>query len=1087
MRENIIDILDHSAEAFEQCQAPDLVDRASLKLRTLIEVVIQRCGKPVNLGEAEVELSWGHVLVHLEKYTPEGHHLYSHVVAVFAEKCTRRCVGEGATWKVDFSEDLQSARAFKLFLQHILPFENVNCLNSEGPVFYLTEEVMFFYSRFFCNEKGQLFSYYLHDALLKTLRADQDDFSIQFILGLIPGDNNKRRLNNLRPKNRSPYVVSPDGKTVLRLNREPMLTPKEKEGFTQAQSSTLINDIQNTPFGYDRGRSEKLYGLITDCKDAHIQRLLERDGGTVERVFESDSVKIYRSFFSSSQIRAFKENNTFRCNEPFISNEVLARLKFNPYRSVVCICGDTLESRLLAYDFANELWENYRDYAKEKGIVINAHYRIPIVFYLPREENPLKKLKHLRWYTEAQHIEDKKESYKIYRFYNDETRKAYYILRSFEFLLGLNEITLDMLKEEVEVNKGGDKIPLALLMMRSGYTRLLMRLLRPSRCDSQLKYQVMDYLLSQQLIKENDFVISELIIVEEFELADRLIQATGSQKNKLQKLNQDRYFSALSSHVIEKGNPRHMNYLGLESMLEKAAKIKHCSIIKLCLKEYNIENLAVLNAILLAACHCKEHTLAKMVLAMGASFTVESIVAVSAQQDMEMLKLIAQWQEDKQDMAIGGAFVMVACELGELDLALHVLSARPKPLLRHSTNLSWSRYSVVFRAIMNGHHEHDLLARLIDYELEYQDSNTLRRVSLEIIATYEVDVPELRVFLLEYYRSRIQIAEESVAWGVLFIENLQFRFDELVKQRTDKSRTGIVNLLKLQPAITEESAEHIAFSHNYAAIESILAHPETSDERKSLVIYSMITDFGQYMVINYIDKYRVKVNCEHLARASSPYSNNNYLMSFLLERYQVNGDLNDKEKNELYLIFERLLWAKKDLPVKLLRACGITTICEFVLTKTFSFFCDSYEMNNTDSGVLRSIRKKLYISKHSSKEVLDKPIHHEIIEELRKYFSSSRIHDEDLALDSLEKVFSLFRKSSKNTFLFIGTKKNYHYNSFNQKVYSFLDHWVVMLRNYKKELDKNNHHNELFYESSCPESYLWFGCGNPKGAGAGRY
>lgn len=659
MSDNIFQILDETVELFElnpvAIAAPKhkvlaeilslysgLIVDSRLKLKVLIEIVIRYCGKSVLIDDVEVVLSWGHVQSYLERYTSKEIHIYSHIVAAFSEKYKRSFIGENSTWKVDFGEDSQSAFSFKLFLEHILPIEKVECLKENSCAFYLPDEFAFFYSRYFTDEEGKLFPHYVHDTLLKTLRADKFDFSTQFILGLIPGENNQRRLTNLRPKNRKPYIVTPDGKAMLRLDKKPMLTPEQKQGYTQAQSCTLIGDIQSPPFGFTKDRNDTLYGLITDIQDAYIQRLLMDDGGTVGRKFECEDLEAAqmklksnysddRQFFSPKEIRTFKNNNTLRHKWKNVTNELLARLRFNPYRSAVCICADSLAARLLAYDFAEELWDHYCAYAEKQGLVVNNNYRIPVIFYFPKQFDPEKR--HLRFYTEAMHREDQEESCQLYRHNDGDRRQALYILRSYEFLLGLKEITLEILIEEVE------KVPLALHMIKNGYIRQLMRLLRPPLCSSSLKSEIIEYLLSQQLIEKNDLVIGEFILVEEFELADHLIRETGSEKKDLKKED-----GLLVDKIIEKGNARQIHYFGQDFMLRRAATFLYCSSIKLYLKEFRVDNQDILDNLLFAAARSGEHTLARNLLQMGAiprSGCLSPIRVASKSQDWEMVKLLA--------------------------------------------------------------------------------------------------------------------------------------------------------------------------------------------------------------------------------------------------------------------------------------------------------------------------------------------------------------------------------------------------------------------------------------------------------------
>ncbi len=1089
MSDNIFHILDETAELLELNPVAmarpkhkvlteilslytGLIIDSRLKLRVLIEIVIRYCGKSVLIDDVEVILSWVHVQSYLEKYTPLNEHLYSHIVAVFAGKYKRSFIGENSTWKLDFGEDTQSALSFKLFLQHILPFENDDLLKESSGILYLPEDLTFFYSRYFTDEEGKLFPHYLHDTLLKTLRADRYDFSHQFISGIIPGENNQRRLANLRPKNRKPYIVTHDGKVMLRLDKKPMLTPQQKQGYTQAQSCTLIGDIQSPPFGLTTDRNDTLYGLITDIQDAHIQRLLMDDGGTVGRKFEADDyeaakIKLgtYQSkdrlFFSSREIRTFKKYNSLRDKWNDTTNELLARLRFNPYRSAVCICANSLEARLLAYDFAEELWEHYCVYAKKQGLVVNNNYRLPVIFYFPRQFNHEKR--HLRFYTEAMHRDDQKQAYKKFHINNGDSRQALYILRSYEFLLGLKEINLDILREEVE------KVPLALHMINNGRIRLLMRLLRPSRCSPNLKREIIEYLLSTNLIKKNDPCISEFILVEEFELADQLIQETGSEKEMLttEKI-------LLVNHIAEKGNPRQMDYFGLEEMLKLAALHDRCYTIKLCLKEFKVENQALLSKLLCAAARTKEHALARMLLEMGVSIVrngSESPMSIASDnRDWEMVKLFAQRSTDEDDNAEFDLAALNACKHNNFEIAMMLLNAGAKPFRRKINNKSQT-VSTVFYAIINGQTSTELLVQLIDYEFQVRDDDTLKRISFEIIATYEADDSASREFLLERYQSAMQISVESEEWNTLFRESLKIRFEEIVRVHRYE---GIWRLFELSPHISEETAKRlfdlVLVKKAVNILNSWMSNSEYSDETKGYFIMEMLGDeFSENEIIAYIKKYSISVKIEHFRRAAIRHFDK--LASFLLRNFRLKVDLRSNEFWDLYELFHHCPSPKSVLSKDLLYGLGPRVTREIVLILLVRHFNRSFIWPRSDWKTLQSIQTKLdqFYFEGTPPFSLAKEYHPEIMTELCSYFSYAEIPDEKVGKKTLNNIFDLFEKAVKSTPRFQFGKEKSRDVTFNREVYDCLKVWKKLIFEYEKGLQKKMAESSNIDHTPSPE------------------
>ncbi len=480
--------------------------------------------------------------------------------------------------------------------------ESLPLIKTEFPKFdqanvHITKEQYLFFRRQVMYESGNLTMDYLKDCLLKTLRADEFDFSYQFIQGIIPGDNNSRRLHNLRPTQRKSFIISPDGTIKAREYKKPMYTKEQKVGFSQAQSNTLLDpEALSQAFGFSRGhRNDKLYGIVTHKDDSLFNRLLTDDSGTISRIFDFDTNELAENglnslkttFYTVDQLEEFKVANKQARKINSRTNEVLARIRFNPYRTVVCICSDTLEARLLAYHFAQELLEEYKLYAEKHGIIVNLNFRIPIVFYIRKDKvsGLFTRAHHeIRSYTDTMRKKDEAEAARIYS--NNYEKQYNYRYNNFEFLLGLQNISKEIL---LDMCLGQ---PLAYVMMKNGYTRMLMRLLK----TTELRKKVFNSLVSKHpgLFRQNDPIIGALVLTEQFDLADILIQATHTNKMHIETF--DSNYTDLRSYLLRHGNPRQIEYMGLDEMLLQAAKNNEWVTIRLCLKELpNIQNSTILS------------------------------------------------------------------------------------------------------------------------------------------------------------------------------------------------------------------------------------------------------------------------------------------------------------------------------------------------------------------------------------------------------------------------------------------------------------------------------------------------------------
>lgn len=511
--------------------------------------------------------------------------------------------------RIDFSTPQLASKFFE-YLTKILPIIDADYPKRDKVAVILSNDQFYCFQISWMQEKGELHPSFMGDQyLLKTLRADRFDFSHAFKSGLIPGENGKR-YHNLRPKERGDYTISPQGEMSSRLEKKPSHSVEEKKEYSQIQSCTYIDaQLLVDAFGFSKVREGKLYGLLTHKNDALLSRLLVRDCGTVARPFDfnnrEEATASPKVFYSRGKFGLFVEQNAQLRNKEGGTNEVLARLRFNPYRTLVVICSDSLESRLLAYQFAQELLQEFSEYAQKNHLKVNPDYKVPIIFYLPG--NLFGRRPKLSFYTQKMRVVDCAQCCKIHK--NPDSRHQKIIAKDYEFLLGLPKITTDIFLDRTR--KGN---LLALEMLTNGYARILFRLLRPlqNSADNIFCNELFHQLLRRGLIKNNDFIIGDLIMIEEFVLAEKIIAATQSDKEKLvyREYNEkeDAYIlRSLEEYLLLKGNPRQIEFMGLERMLRKAIEHKRWVAIRLCVKELSSISQSLLGELLSAARRQEKH------------------------------------------------------------------------------------------------------------------------------------------------------------------------------------------------------------------------------------------------------------------------------------------------------------------------------------------------------------------------------------------------------------------------------------------------------------------------------------------------
>lgn len=580
--------------------------------------------------------------------------------------------------------DKTIAKAFLGFLKDYLPIQEEVYPSLDACIITLTSEQfhfcrLYYHGNFIDGLKSIIADQYL----LKSLRSDEFDYSHRFIMGIIPGENGSRR-QNLRPYDRRSHTVTHERKVVERTSKTPMYTAEEKRGYSQIQSTTLIdNKMMSSVFGAFKQRTNKLYGLMTHCDDSLMNRLLTRDRGTVVRPFDIDlenqNINVVSEqwqndtcLHSPNNLEEFKKQNLVLRKQFGGTNEVLARLRYNPYRTVVCICANTLEARLLAYDFAEELLQEFIRYSKANNIKVNLYFKIPIIFYLPGHKINSHTV---FFYTESMRLNDIRRANELYN--NSFERNEKFACSDFEFLLGLSDVTVNLL---LQPNPDTGSL-LAIDMINRGYIRMLMRLLRPNNLAESLFAELMN----RKLIKKNDPIIAHLFEVYEFDLARKLIQETNSDINLIS-FREGLYLG----YVFSYGTPRQIEelkkyYASLGELLEKNRRVP-TQAIRLYLKEYPCEDKRALGMLLLHYVYSMRYMSdAEFLLEMGADLSVvnrrgeTAIVDAARYQNWELVLLIAQRKTDLEDNAKFGCALILALAEMRMDVVIRLLEAGAKP------------------------------------------------------------------------------------------------------------------------------------------------------------------------------------------------------------------------------------------------------------------------------------------------------------------------------------------------------------------------------------------------------------------------
>ncbi len=613
--------------------------------------------------------------------------------------------------------------AFLSFLAYFLPIQEDIYPRQEGKSITLTSEQFHFCNIYYNSLREDGLSSMIADHyLLKSLRSDEFDYSLRFIKGIIPGENGSRR-QNLRPRNRGSHTVTHEKIIVERFSKTPMYSAEEKQGYSQIQSATLIDKkLRSSVFGAFKQRTNKLYGLMTHCDDALMNRLLTRDRGTVSRPFDvnlnhqdtQDIVVVSEAWrndggiYSPKNLEEFKKQNLYLREKMGGTNEVLARLRYNPYRTVVCICADTPEARWLAYDFAQELLQEFIRYAKAKNIRVNPHFKIPILFYMP--DNKANEHRVYR-YTESMRLKDIDQANNIYQ--EEILRRMRFQSSNYEFLLGVPDITIDLL-----LQPGSNKDScLALEMINRGYIRMFMRLLR----QNSLANGLFDELLKRKLIKQNDSIIAHLFEMDEFDIARELILKTNSDFGYL-RFRGEVYFT----HLLTYGTPRQLHelqrpYISLGLLLRATVTRGFWNTLTLYVKEYPTEETKKVLGTLLKSFyfHDRYYSQARFLVKLGADASVcdvrgESLIVTAASYNgWRMVSLFSQKNTDLEDNAQYGVALIYALADKQMEIVSRLLTAGAKPPAKSPPYVWRDADSII--EVIELVSRHDLKERLLPF------------------------------------------------------------------------------------------------------------------------------------------------------------------------------------------------------------------------------------------------------------------------------------------------------------------------------------------------------------------------------------
>ncbi len=716
-------------------------------LNALVEKTAPLIGTEVLVDDELIKLDWQHLENYIKSrinaHDPLHDFLFTHILLTLYKNIRNH--KNYQDYSILFFDNTQSAMAFQNFVNLIVPYRNPEYPKSKDKLVYISSDQNHLINRTAMLRKDELSVEFFKDCYLKTLRSDTFDFTKTFLITLFNTNLENRALQNLRPTNRGAYIIHPGGTVQQRHERKPKLG-MNKNGFTQIQSVTFIDDWLLSP-AFGHSNRETLYGIVTHQDDLRVSRLLKSDRGTITRPFETNNEPVFdldlaasfhnkrEGHYSDAQLSEFKRSVATEGPENLKTNEVLARIRFNPHKSFAAICNDNLNSRLLADDFSQELLECLEITLSNTGLTLNSNFKLPIVFYrkppektgsfFDRFHDSIKQHK-LSLYTSDMRLRDIQHCNEIF---SDKTKRhEHYKKFNFDFLLGLQTLNIEIFLEEI------DNVPLAIFISKHGYARVLTRLLRPSRLtrltdtDPNLLINLFNCLLDSNHIKQNDSVISELIGIEAFDLADMLITRTNSDRKQLK-------FRTLKlvDYLAERGNPRQLMFMGLNEMLYNAAAKKRWVTVRLCLKEIKEIDKNILEGLFLEACKQDQHSEIILLNKMAQlnDILINEVFILKANDkklNIKTIKLLLKLYKDHEKYPELGRVLLSALRRQEWELARDLFKIVKNQRWRNGDSGKVILQSTLFYAIK--HSFDDMLEDSLKHENSFNDALSESRLML---------------------------------------------------------------------------------------------------------------------------------------------------------------------------------------------------------------------------------------------------------------------------------------------------------------------------------------------------------------------
>ncbi len=334
--------------------------------------------------------------------------------------------------------------------------------------------------------------------VVKVIRASTNNTSDFLLDGLFP-DENDPHYQDIRPALRKKFIFNENG-TFKRKDKKPMYSEEEKQGFSQIQSLTFINQTATTEVvDFYPDKDFPKVGVMIHMKDTLPKCFLVNDGvgGTVNRPFEANNLeeatKQREKYISNTKINYFgisrKEQFIDEISKINKVNEDMARARWDYKDSKVNIYLDNFRSRIYVQHFAEKIRQCLEKSLEKTKDALPEDYQVPILFYLPKDE-----IRHLAYYTEELQQIDKIEAKRQY--HTQSVRSANYNNKCYEFLLALDEG--DVYRALIENVEG---YPLLITMIEQGYLSIATDLF--FKCTDQHKKEIIEHLRKAKCVKSD--------------------------------------------------------------------------------------------------------------------------------------------------------------------------------------------------------------------------------------------------------------------------------------------------------------------------------------------------------------------------------------------------------------------------------------------------------------------------------------------------------------------------------------------------------------------------------------------------------